>query len=773
MVAQQSTQDVLKNKGSGGVEDDSISASSPQKGLDFSPYIRTILRNIPLILGITLLAAVPAVLSGSKASRTYQGGFRILVEPVTSQARSTDPSSISRAQLTDTNSVDYPTLLQVLQSPELLSKAAQQVQSRYPDVTADMLMGEIFSKNLVVQRVGGTDYYSAARLIDVSYKGRDAQRVQLILEELAKSYLKYSLDDRRSRIGGGVDFIEDQLPALQQRVNSLEADIQSFKQRYRLTEPTTEGADLSKQIQEIQAQRLSTQQQLVEQRSLYARLQQQLGLTPDEAMIAASLSENPRYQELITEIKKLETVIASKSARYNEESPVVRSLLEQRKNLTQLFQDETKKNLGKRLTPGAVNPQILVTQNPLRLELIRQLVTTANTAQLLQVRSQVIAQNSAYLDKRLQQFPTIVRQYNDLQQQLEISTKTLNQFLTQRETLRIEAAQKEVPWEVIAPAKVLTDANGNPVASPSDMSKKLMMQLGIGVALGLAAAFAREKISNVFYSSEDVQSAVQAPLLGVIPFSSEPSVGTIATNEPFLKAFETLYTNLRFLTGSPLRALTIASAGSGDGKSTIALNLAMAAAEMGQSVLLVDANLRLPQLHTQLNLPNQHGISDVLANEKLAWQDAIASPKKNLSVLTAGQTARDSAKLLASARMQMLMEQLQAAFDLIIYDTPNLDEFADASFLAAHTNGIFMVVSLRKAKHPAVKKAVVELKNYRLPILGAISNQVTGKRTSTVSKQDPYGHLKDKQPSRLEGLNILQTPSSTATAEPSSSDAIG
>ncbi|HEY9909115.1 MAG TPA: hypothetical protein V6D18_16080, partial [Thermosynechococcaceae cyanobacterium] len=125
------------------------------KGLNPFPVLRTLQRNILIIAGVTGLAALFSLYSGARLGRSYLGNFRILVEPITSQARSTDPSALSRVGGSE-NSTDYATLLQVLQSPEVLDRIAKQIQSRYPDVTGNSLLGEIFSKDLVVQRLGAT-----------------------------------------------------------------------------------------------------------------------------------------------------------------------------------------------------------------------------------------------------------------------------------------------------------------------------------------------------------------------------------------------------------------------------------------------------------------------------------------------------------------------------------------------------------------------------------------------------------------------------------------
>lgn len=729
-----------------------------KRGLNLRPVLRTIRRNVLLITGVTTIVGVTALYSGllSPPSQVYKGDFRLLVEPITSEAKFTDPSVLSRdGGVSTTNTVDYPTLLQVLQSPGLMSKIAKQIQARYPDVNYDSL-----STDLVVQRIG-TNLTDATKLIEVRYQGEDPKKVQFVLEEFAKGYLKYSLEDRKTRIGEGVKFIEDQLPRLQQQVDTLEGQLQALQQRYKLSAPASEGAQLSEQLREIQAQKLQAQREMQELNMLYANLQKQLELTPNEAIAASTISEDPNYQELVKQLKQVESQIAVESARFNEENPVIQTLREKQKNLSLLLNQETRRIVGQDIPSTVGKPQVPAFQNSVRQELIKQMVATANQAQVLKVRDRAITQVEALLNQQVQQFPAITRRYNDLQRRLDIATKTLNQLLIQRETLRVEAAQKEVPWEVVSAPRIPRDATGNPIPVADGSAQKTLLMTAIaGLVLGLGAAVLKDKYRNIFYTSEDIQDAIQLPVLGVIPVDKiakqfpnfSAAVGSIEETEasycdpsPFLQGFNSLYTSIRFLASDPpVRSLVVSSAEPGDGKTTIALHLATTAAVMGQRVLLVDANLRLPQLHTRLGLPNLQGLSNLLSQNLDPLALIQRSPlKDNLFVLTSGQLLPESHTLLASTRMQHLMEQFQTAFDLVIYDTSHLVELPDANFLAAHTDGLLMVVGVRKTKCSVVMQVMNKLNTYRLPILGIVANY--GKE-STNSSYNYHNHYSEQNP---------------------------
>lgn len=715
-------------------------AEKPKGGFKIRPILAIVRRNIPLILGVTAVVGGISYLGYRGTPLIYEGDFTILVEPITSQARATDPTAISRASQfsgQDNSTIDYPTLLQVLQSPELLSKISAQIQTRYPEVTASALARALKNQDFTVSRIG-TNLLDSTRTLEVTFRGTNPQQVQFILDKLAEGYLRFSLEDRKTRIGGGVEFIEDQLPVLQQRVNNLESQIQSIRQRYRFTDPTIENQQVVDQLKEVQKEKLTAETALQEQATLFNSLQGQLSLTPEQGLAASALSQNARFQELLNQRQRVQSQIATNLARFTEDSPTVQRLRGQEQNINRLIGQEARSILGSSAPGVAGTSQVVTFQDPLRISLIGQLVTTGNQARALQARKAEIVRTEAELNQRLIELPAIVRQYNALQQQLDIATKTLNQFLLQRETLRVEAAQKEVPWEIISKPKLVSSPlSGKPIATRGKKATQMLMAGVVGgLFLGLLAALLREKLRNVFMTAEDLQDAIQQPFLGTVP--SAAGMTAIANGKlgkhsnPFLDAFSSLYTNLRFLhADGAVNSLVVSSVEPGDGKTIVAFNLAQTAASMGQRVLLIDANFLAPQLHTLMDVSNQRGLIDVL-QQKQTVEQAIqkSSLDPNLSVLPAGSLQAGATKLFASSEMQKLAQQLRSQFDLIIFDAPALNGLTDLNFLAAQTDGFLMVVGVNKTKRSAFNQAIKGLETYRLPVVGVVANHSSAKNSA-------------------------------------------
>jgi polysaccharide biosynthesis transport protein len=744
------------------------SSAQPQQKLNLRPLLRTFQRQALIIISIIGIVGGVAAAQIKGGKKSYQGNFRMLVEPVTTEARIADPSALTNREggvpSRDFFSLDYATQLEILQGPKMLSAIAKQVEKKYPEFNADLL-----KKGLLVLRLGN-DAMDRTKILEVRYLGSDPKLVELVLRETKKKYLKYSLDERKSRIGEGVNFIEDQLPGLNKRVNDLKSQLQIIQQKQKITDPKEQGAQLLEQVRTVETLELETQRLLEEQKTLYANLQKQLDFTPNEAIAASALSEEPQYKELLTKVKEVEGQIAVETARFKAANPIVEALERKRANLMTLLDRQTTRILGQNLEGTQANSKVQNFQNSIRIGLIKQLVDTANQIQVLEARNQAIVQTKNNLNREARQFPAVARRYNELQQQLEIASRTRDQLLTQRETLRVQAAQSQVPWEIISEPEIPRGPKGEEIPVASKSKDKVLMAVVGGLVMGLGAAIIIEKFRNIFYCADDIKDAFEAPLLGVIPLDknarrAHPSIANASAYleekrdnknaAEFIEAFDSLYTNIRFLSSNrPIGSLAVGSATMGEGKSTVALNLAHVAALAGQRVLLVDANLHSPDLHSLLELPNFKGLSNLLDRQIEPSEIIQRAPiADNLFVLTAGSAIPGSARRLASSQMQYLMAELQAIFDLVIYDTPPLVDSKDANFIAARTDGILMVVSVRQVKNSVVKQVFNQLENFGIPCLGTVANHVIKGKKRQIS-QSPIVK-EDKQ----EYLNFSPVPS--------------
>ena len=687
-------------------------------------------RRAILIAGVTLgtIAAAGGALFllADMSPSKFGGEFQLLVEPVTVEQQ--QAQSAARAQGSQTPAVeqinieqsrlDYETQIRILQSPRLMEPIVKEIQTRYPEMTYDLLL-----RNLKISRINTVSLdkkEQGTKLIAVAYQDVDAKKVQFILEALSKAYLRYSLKERQSSIRQGVAFIDSQLPALRQRVSGLQRQVQDLRQRFTIVDPEQQGQQLTTRAGNLGQQQADSQTQLAEAEAKRSTLQQQL----QRSNLQSVLGEAPYYQTLQNQFQQLESQIAVESARLQPDNPAMQALLDKRRNLQNVLQIEANRLVNKAADPIAVAA----------------------------ARNAAIARSEAEVNQKIQQLPSVARQYADLQRELVIATESLNKFSSRREALQIDVAQQEVPWELLTPPKLNRDSSGVPV-NVNAISKVRFLGLiaVLAILLGVGVGFLAEIAQDILQTTDETKRFAKLPLLGTIPlndaentsgtlipnfFSKRHKAGGAATNgsdnghspyssSVFIEAFRSVYKNIRLLTSpdNAIRSLTISSPEPGDGKTTIAVNLALAAAAMGQRVLLVDADLRHPQVHQQMGLTNQLGLSEILSTNVNVRTALQQSPMRdNLMVLTAGQTTVDPTEALTSGKMRLLMERFRMVFDLVIYDTPPLVGLADSSLVASQTDGLALVVRLGKTKRPALTQALEELKISSTTVLGLVAN---------------------------------------------------
>lgn len=710
-----------------------------------------------IALGVTAATAILTFIQEPK----YKGSFQLLVEPVSEeQEDSLSPLSILQQDL---GGLDYDTQIEVLRSPTVLYPIVDTLKSKYPEIEYKGLIKPKKSP-LKIEQLDDT------KILEISYVDTDPQKIQFVLDNLAEAYLSYSLEEKRIEINQGISFVESQLPEVRARVDRLQGKVQEFRQQYNLLNPEQQAEMLARKQVSFEQKYFETESQLNETKSLYTLLQKQLGLEPQQALAASYLSESPRYQNLLNELQQVEVDLAKESARFLPENPSVRALEERKDKLLILLQQEAGGILGDGLSNAVENTPNLTSPSSLRLKLNQQYIQAANEIQILEIRKQALQGAIAQLEEFIKQMPVIARQYTDLKRELTVATESLTRFLTAQEELQLKGAQQSLPWQTIAQPSVLE----NPI-SPNP-PRNLALGLVSGLLLGFGAALLAERLDPVFHSSEELKESVNLPILGLIPVqkdlkpldelqtvtkkekrglpqlqigntslnvnSSSRSTSTSTLNSkqkwygssPFLESFRSLNTNIKLLgSDSSIRSFVISSSIPSEGKSTISCHLAQAAAAMGQKVLLVDADLRRPQVHRWIGVENQEGLSNVLATGLDAEEAIVRVPEwENLSVMTAGDIPPDPTRLLSSQTMQMLMERLEKSrkYDLIIYDTPPIWGFADGRILATRTNGVVLVVRIGKTDRSLLKQNIDNIKMSNVPILGMVANQVNRTNSS-------------------------------------------
>ncbi|MCH4890313.1 CpsD/CapB family tyrosine-protein kinase [Acidaminobacter sp. JC074] len=194
---------------------------------------------------------------------------------------------------------------------------------------------------------------------------------------------------------------------------------------------------------------------------------------------------------------------------------------------------------------------------------------------------------------------------------------------------------------------------------------------------------------------------------------------------PVSEAYRTLRTNIQFSgIDKKIKSLVVTSSGAGEGKSTTSTNMAVAFAQNGKSVLLVDADLRKARLHKHFKVSNEKGLSKAIFEGKSIMTYAQASGIENLSLLTAGITPPNPSEMLGSQKMKDMIEDAKANFDMVIIDSPPVGFVTDGALLSSFADGTVIVAAAGQADVKATQHAKQLLENVNANILGVVLNKI-------------------------------------------------
>lgn len=271
---------------------------------------------------------------------------------------------------------------------------------------------------------------------------------------------------------------------------------------------------------------------------------------------------------------------------------------------------------------------------------------------------------------------------------------------------------------------------------PEDpVSPKKARTLGVagvvGLLLGVLAALVRDRLDPTVRRPEMVESATGVGVVGEIPVEAGHGDGPVVAfgrdDATVADAFRELRTNLQSLEVEPgPRVLLVASSVAGEGRTTTAVNLALALAEADHSVVVVDTDLRRPRVASCLDVPAEVGVSTVLGGGAELSAALQQTRYAGVSVLAAGEVPANPTEVLGTQRFRNLLEQLSSRFDYVVLDSPPL-EVKDAAILSAAVQGVLLVVRYGHSARKQLAATVATLKRAGAPLVGAVVMVPAGK----------------------------------------------
>ncbi|MBR8836101.1 MAG: polysaccharide biosynthesis tyrosine autokinase [Stigonema ocellatum SAG 48.90 = DSM 106950] len=789
-----------------GLKQEQLVIASPQSVVDIRQISTILRRRRLLILGVSCVAMSVTSLLALTTKPTYQSSMQILVSSHLSkdvQSNNVQGGKDSASADLNTEVMGYSTQMKLMLSSILIQKAVDSLRLKYPDITVEDIKGKKGKQEpLIVTKVEeGTGVNQVeSEVLEVSFKANDPVKAQKVLQALQKVYEDYNAQQQKQRLSQGLAFFNERLRKVKNDVIQAEKNLEQFRKKNNLLDPEVQGKILLESLADTKKQLRITRAKLQDVKARYNYLQKELASSTHNAFIFSSLSKSTHYQKLLDQIHDTELALDRERLRYTDDSPVVKTLMQQRQSQMALLREEVKLTLGDKAVQGTSNtftplaftkkdsggdgfsqpgelsvgeiakvPASLNTQASSGTEntkvsfitgesLIKQgqmvgvdqklaadLIDVETTSFGLSANEKSLVESEQQIRSELSKHHNLIAQYKRLLPEVETNRKTLEQLMAAQRSLGLKIAKEGFDWQVLE----------EPHLGISLGSSSLLFLLGgvvIGPILGVAAALMGELSNDVIHCPEDLQKLTNLRLLGKVPKLPQlrtkkrlfnlPFGGwqTQAQDSPestshhklldiysFLPSHETLdiaYQNIQIL-GSPLacKSLMLTSALPGEGKSTLALGLAVSAAHMHRRVLLIDANLRNPSLHTILELSNDWGLSLLLIDETNTHvKECIQPIHPAIDVLTAGPTSEDPVKLLSSGRMKELLELFEQTYDLVLIDTPAILKTVDARLMASICHGIAMVGRIGQVSQTQLAEATEIFSKSKLNLIGIIAN---------------------------------------------------
>lgn len=536
-----------------------------------------------------------------------------------------------------------------------------------------------------------------SRLVDLDYTDPVPQRAQRIANAYAEAYIAANLDKRFQANAYAKTFLEDQLTQLKLRLEESERKMLDFAEREQIVIVTEKASIAESNLASANA----ALGQLISERIKNEKLWRQVA--DADSMNVPQILSNSVIDGLRTRRNALTGEYQEKLEVYKPTFPAMLEISSKIKEVDRQIATEVQ----------AIKASLKAAYETSRSQ------EAAMREQVEQLRAEVLD-----LQKRS-------IQYNILKREVE-SNRALYDGLLQR------FKEVDIAGGVGANNIFVVDRAQTPKA-PSYPRKEraLLLALALGLGIGLGTAYLLERLDDTIRTPEDMERLAGLPTLGIIPKVASDNLLEADFADPrsaVSEAYRSLCTALQFATDTGLpKTILVTSATPAEGKSITALAVARHFAAMGQKVLLVDADLRMPSLHAKLGLDGSMGLSNYLTGACNPPEVMQRTAVSNLTFMASGPLPPNAADLLGSSRVLSLLSIGLEVFDLIVLDGPPVMGLADAQLLSSNAAATVFIVGAGQARTGMIRGALKRLQLSRGALIGAVL-------TKFDAKQAGYGY---------------------------------
>lgn len=584
-----------------------------------------------------------------------------------------------------------------------------------------------------------------ASVLDVSYRGKSPEECQQIVESVIDAYGSH-LADKSSGLGKEVSkLVNKAKDELLSQLNSMEEEYGEFRKNAPVMWKDGAAVNLHSERQlELEQRR----KDLIIERSM---TEAKLSAVVKALESGSKAARDAIYYEALIELQK-----ADEKDRHIEREAARGYSTELSREYMQLAMEE--KRMAAEV--GAGHPDLKVLRSRLRemkKALRAALGDEENSSQIGGEKVDYVAVYTQLLAERISSIKNQLEGLNRSFDREEVAGSKIEEYLTEDERHRSGIARTQSLFDAVVARleeiNIIDEYGGErmEVIAKPQLGKQVwpnipiigLLSLIVGSCLGGLLAIVREVTDRVYHDPSEIRSSLGIPVIGQIPANKSkntldkydrvlPAIGTVHDGKSrFSESFRGVRTAFQFSSHrNNLKVVQVTSPLPGDGKSTFVGNLAASAAKGGKRVLVIDADMRRPQIHKIFGEDIHNGLADVLTGV-VEINDVIKDTQvENLSIITAGIPPENPSELLSNQMFGETLEVLKEKFDMILVDGPPVLAVSDPSIISTVVDGVVMMLKIRKGVRQTSRKAKEILEDVDANLIGVVVNGVTGRRTN-------------------------------------------
>lgn len=700
-----------------------------EKEIHLRDYLKVIYKRRYTVYTFFIIVCVVVIIGTLSSTPLYKATTKVLIEKVEPYNLSMmypyympyDPEFYeTQYQLIKSKSVAEKVvkMLSLENTYEKYFKDAKKIFSDGQKTSRTEILTNIISSGIVVTPVKNS------KIVNISFLSTNPDFAEIVANTVAQAYIDEILEMRMNASRYSLEWMTKKAEEEKIKLEKSEQALQDYMKANNIVTLQDKIAITPEKLSEFNAQLIKAETRRKEIESLYYKV---MNLSPDlkDAETIPAIASDNTIQSLRSQILKAEQNIEDLSKKYGQKHPSMIRAQEELKILEQKKEQEIKRVIG-------------TIKN--EYELAR-----ANEANLQRMLSNTKAEALDLNEKFIR--------YGVLTREVETNRQLYDAL--------IKRIKEQSVTEEIRNVNVWVIEKGEKPVTPVKPRKTLNILLGILVGLfgGVGIAFFFEYLDNTIKTPEDVEAKLGIPVLGTIPLLGEKddNITDIILKEPqsiYAESYKTIRTSI-FLSSSdkPPQNILIVSTGPEEGKTVTSVNLAVTIARSGHSVLLVDADLRKPRIHSIFGLNNLSGLSTYLAGSTPDINTLYKRPLSNFSVIPSGPIPPNPSELLGSKRMQDLIRIVNTEFEVIIWDSPPLMTVSDSLILSRITDGTIIVARAGKTTYDIVRRGLNLLQGRRETdihshVLGIVINAFD------IKKADDYHKLYNYYTSDKKEINV-------------------